>query len=85
MSIFENLIRQDKPQDPKRLVLLANGATLITGFLALVVPSARWIWQHGDLGQGAGWALLTLAGGLAGHSIFTFKKPDDPCPPQEDK
>ena len=77
IGLLTRLIRQDLPEDPKRLVLLASAAGLILGFLFLAVPAAIRILKTGDLGGGAVGALLGTSGPLAGLAGWAHKKPDD--------
>ena len=77
MGFLSRLIRQDTPEDPKRLVLILSALGLIVGFLVLAVPAAVKIYQTGDLGGGAVAALLGASGPLAGLAGFAHKKPDE--------
>ena len=72
------LIRQDCPEDPKRLILLASAFSLIFGFLLLVVTSAYRVCREGDLGGGAVGALVGAAGPLAVLAGYAHAKKDDP-------
>lgn len=77
-GFLSRLIRQDCPEDPKRLAVILGTTGLLLGFLALAVPSAAWVWKHGDLGGGAVAGLLGASGPLGAMVYGVHRKPDDP-------
>ena len=79
-GFFARLLRQDTPEDPKRLVLLVSAATLVVIALALVLPAAIWVGHHGDLGRGVVAVIIAVAGFLSGLAGYAHKKPDDQLP-----
>ena len=82
---FENLIRQDRPQDPKRWGLIRGTQAVIAGFSLLCASAAIQVLKSGDIQQGVGVVLVALAGLLVGGTVAAHRKPDDPLPPRGDQ
>lgn len=76
-GLLIRLIRQDCPEDPKRLILLTSAFSLVFGFLLLVITAAYQICREGDLGGGAVGALLGAAGPLAALAGYAHGKRDE--------
>lgn len=64
-GFWARMVRTDYPEHPPLLVLLVATAVLLLCLVAVVVACVHWIWGHGDLGEGACWALGLSIGGLA--------------------
>ena len=77
---FDLLIRQDRPEDPKRWAVVRSTQGLLTGFLILCAASAYQIVTKGDIGGGTVAVLIGLGGSAAGLAGYAHKKPDDPMP-----
>jgi hypothetical protein len=77
---FENLIRQDRPQDPKRWALIRGTQTVIWGFSALCGAAAYQVVRSSDIKQGVGVVLVSLAALLVGGTVVAHHKPDDLLP-----
>jgi len=77
-GLFTRLIRQDMPEDPKRLAVILGALGLVLALLALAVPAALWIYRHGDLGGGAVAGILGASGPLGAMVYGVHRKPDDP-------
>jgi hypothetical protein len=76
-----NLVRQDKPEDPKRLVMLVSAGGLVMGWLKLAWAAAGQIQQGHDIASGVATTLGALALLIAGLAGYVHRKPDDPLPP----
>jgi len=82
-SAFKDLIRQDRPQDPKRYAVVIASRGLLVGFLALVAADAVCIvCPSKTRALTAADVTLTLGIGasVAGLAGYAHKKPDDPLP-----
>ena len=75
---FEDLIRQDRPQDPKRWALVRGTQTVMGGFILLCFASAKQVVTKGDIQQGVGVVLLGLAALLITGAVAAHHKPDEP-------
>ena len=72
-GFWGRMVRTDQPESPQLLVILVAAAVLIVSTVGVVVPCAKWIWGHGDLGYGACTALglsISALALLAGHSNY---------------
>jgi len=79
---FEDLIRQDRPQDPKRWALVRGTQTVMVGFLMLCGAAAYQILKGNDhdIKQGVGVVLVSLATLLVGGTVAAHFKRDDQLP-----
>jgi len=64
----------------KRHLVAAAVFVLCLVTLALGFACAWWVSQKGDLGMGAGGALLSVAATLGGLTGNAYRKPDGPPP-----
>ena len=81
-GLFQKLIRSDKPESPKALVLYQSASILGLSALALAATSSIHIYKHGDIGQGAVAALVGVMLPLAG--LAGFHRQSDPISPSTD-
>jgi len=77
----DDLIRTDRPQDPKRWCLIRGTQAVIAGFLLMCIASVRTTAAGRDIQPGLGWVLVALATLLVGGTVVAHWKPDDPQPP----
>jgi len=79
---MEDLIRQDRPQDPKRWALIRGTQAVMVGFLTLCGAAAYQIFksQDHDIHQGVATVLISLAALLITGTVVAHHKPDDPLP-----
>ena len=78
---FEDLIRQDRPQDPKRWALIRGTQTVMGGFTVLCLAAAKQVLLgKGDIQQGVGVVLVSLATLLVGGTVLAHRKPDEQLP-----
>jgi ABC-type uncharacterized transport system permease subunit len=82
---FEDLIRQDRPQDPKRWALVRGTQAVMAGFFVLCLSAAKQVWAKGDIQQGVGVVLISLAALLIGGTVAAHRKADDPIPPSPEQ
>lgn len=75
---FEDLIRQDRPQDPKRWALIRGTQTVMGGFTVLCLAAAYQVFKSDDIKQGVGVVLIALATLLVGGAVAAHHKADDP-------
>ena len=61
---FEDLIRQDRPQDPKRWALIRGTQTVMGGFSVLCLVAAGQVMNKGDIQQGVGVVLIATPSAL---------------------
>lgn len=77
---MEDLIRQDRPQDPKRWALIRGTQTVMGGFTVLCLAAAKQVLAKGDIQQGVGVVLVSLATLLVGGTVLAHHKPDEQLP-----
>ena len=82
---FEDLIRQDRPQDPKRWALVRGTQTVMVGFILLCLAGAKQVITKGDIEQGVGVVLVSLAALLITGTVAAHRKADDPIPPSQEQ
>ena len=80
IGLFRSLVRQDCPEDPKRLVVMASAAGLIYGFAVIARQAAHQVAQGHDIAGGTVGALLGIGALLAGLAGYVHHKADDPMP-----
>lgn len=82
---FNNLIRQDRPEDPKRYAVVRSSQSLFSGFLLMCAASAYEVIKYKDIGDNTLKAVLGLAFILAALAGVTHAKTDtepNPEPPK---
>jgi len=83
MGLLCRLIRQDCPEDPKRLGIIVATAALALGFLVCTATISIQAFRSKPLDNG----LLTFTAGvgitLGGLAGAAHRKPDDPLPSPE--
>ena len=73
---FDNLIRQDKPEDPKRYAVVRSTQALIGGFILMCSAACYQIIKHLDIGDNTVKAILGLAFLVAALAGVSHAKPD---------
>lgn len=73
---LENLIRTDRPQDPKRWGLIRGTQTVMGGFALLCCAATYQVFKTDDIKQGVGTVLVSLAVLLTGGTVVAHFKPD---------
>jgi hypothetical protein len=81
MGFLCRLVRQDCPEDPKRLAVVIGAVALALGFEAVAIAAAIEILLHNSLGAGIVAALIATAGPLGAMVYGVHRKPDDVLPP----
>lgn len=85
-SLFRSLIRQDRPEDPKRYALVRSTQALLVAFLSLVAADVACILfptNSRSLTAAAVTLTLGVGGSVAVLAGAAHKKPDDPLPPED--
>ena len=80
IGLCQGLIRQDCPQDPKRLAVIIGAVSLALGFLGVASGVVWQIFSKNGLGPGLVAALVATAGPLGAMVYGVHRKPDDPLP-----
>lgn len=80
IGLFRGLVRQDCPEDPKRLVVMISAVGLIYGFVTIARQAAQQIAQGHDIAGGTVGALLGIGTLLAGLAGYVHHKRDDVLP-----
>ena len=80
VGFWAGLVRQDRPEDPKRLAVVVAVLTLAIGYLGVASAVVYQIFKSNGLGPGLTAALIATAGPLGAMVYGVHRKADDNLP-----